>query len=60
MFFECIRIDWFDIYNLNKGENEAEAFEAFGNGDRKAILDRGKTPRFSYAELIKLSRDFRL
>lgn len=27
LFFECVRIHWFDIYNLMKGENEAEAFE---------------------------------
>lgn len=27
LFFECVKIHWFDIYNLNKGENEAEAFE---------------------------------
>jgi hypothetical protein len=27
LFFECARIHWFDLYNLNKGENEAEAFE---------------------------------
>lgn len=27
LYFECVKIFWFDLYNLRKGENEAEAFE---------------------------------
>ena len=69
LFFECVRIHWFDLYNLMKGENEAEAFEVPKGGDAnqrsdyKAYLmerQQGQATRFSYAELLNLSRTFRL
>ncbi len=68
LFFECARIHWYDIYNLNKGENEAEAFEvpqgsAVYRSEFKAkIIERGQDSavRFSFPELINLSRNFRL
>jgi hypothetical protein len=68
LFFECARIHWYDIYNLNKGENEAEAFEvpqgsAVYRSEFKAkIIERGQNSavRFSFPELINLSRNFRL
>jgi len=68
LFFECARIHWFDIYNLNKGENEAEAFEvpqgsaAYRIEFKAKMMERGynTATRFSYPELINLSRSFRL
>jgi len=27
LYFECVKVLWFDLYNYKKGENEAEAFE---------------------------------
>lgn len=69
LFFECVKIHWFDMYNLMKGENEAEAFEvpqgaATQRANFKAMITERQqasaVTRFSFAELINLSRTFRL
>jgi hypothetical protein len=67
LFFECVKINWFDLYNHRKGENEADAFEYPENtGQNKSefkakIIERQQlcATRFSFAELINLSRSFR-
>jgi hypothetical protein len=68
LYFECVKIQWFDLYNHRKGENESDAFEmpdvhASHTTQFKALLmerQQISAPRFSYGELINLSRTFRL
>ncbi|TNV76599.1 hypothetical protein FGO68_gene14715 [Halteria grandinella] len=68
LFFECVRINWFDLYNLRKGENEADAFETPTNNQqvspfKQMLIERQQMSpamRYSFSEMTNMSRYFRL